>query len=68
MGKEEVKVSLFVDDFILNIKDPKSWIGKCPQLINILRNMAGFKINTQNPCMYMANTLRKEPEKQSYSQ
>jgi hypothetical protein len=33
---------------IVYITDPKDYIGKLLQLINIFRKIAGYKINSQN--------------------
>ena len=34
IGKEKVKLSLFADDMMLYIKNPKGTIKKLPELIN----------------------------------
>ena len=47
IGKEEVKLSLFADDMILYIENPKDATRKILQLINELSKVAGYKINTQ---------------------
>jgi len=44
-GKEEVKLSLFADDMILYIENPKDSTRKL--LINEYSKVAGYKINTQ---------------------
>ena len=46
-GKEEVKLSLFADDMILYIENPKDTIRKLLELISEFSNVAGYKINTQ---------------------
>jgi len=46
IGKE-VKLSLFADDMILYIENPKDSIRKLLELISEFRNVAGYKINTQ---------------------
>ena len=46
-GKEEVKLSLFADDMILYIENPKDTIRKFLELISEFSNVAGYKINTQ---------------------
>ena len=48
IGKEEVKVSLFADDMILYIENPKDPTRKLLELINEYSKVAGYKINTQN--------------------
>ena len=48
IGKEEVKLSLFADDMILYIEDPKDSIRKLLELISEFSEVAGYKINTHN--------------------
>ena len=45
-GKEEIKLSLFADDMILYIENPKDATRKLLELINEFRKVAGYKINT----------------------
>ena len=45
IGKEEVKLSLFADDMIVYISNPKNSTKKLLQLINTFSNVAGYKIN-----------------------
>ena len=47
IGKEEVKLLLFVDDMILYIENPKDSTRKLLELINKYSKVAGYKINTQ---------------------
>ena len=47
IGKEEVKLSLFADDLILYIENPKDATRKLLKLINEFSIVAGYKINTQ---------------------
>ena len=47
IGKEEVKLSLFADDIILYIENPKDSIRKLLGLISEFSKVAGYKINTQ---------------------
>ena len=47
IGKEEVKLSLFADDMILYIENPKDSIRKLLELIDEYSKFAGYKINTQ---------------------
>uniref|UniRef100_A0A9L0RTY6 RNA-directed DNA polymerase n=1 Tax=Equus caballus TaxID=9796 RepID=A0A9L0RTY6_HORSE len=44
-GSEEVKLSLFADDMILYIENPKESIGKLSEIINSYSKVAGYKIN-----------------------
>ena len=46
IGKE-VKLSLFADDMILYLKNPKDSIRKLLELISEISKVAGYKINTQ---------------------
>ena len=46
IGKE-VKLSLFADDMILYIENPKDSIRKLLELISEFNKVAGYKINTQ---------------------
>ena len=47
IGKEEVKLSLFADDMILYIENPKDVTRKLLELINEFGKVAGYKINAQ---------------------
>ena len=48
IGKEEVKLSLFADDMILYIENPKDTIRKLLELISEFIKVAGYKTNIQN--------------------
>ena len=45
IGKEEVKLSLFADDMILYIENPKDATRRLLELINEFGKVAGYKIN-----------------------
>ena len=45
--EEEVKFSLFADDMIIHIENPKEATRKLLELINELGKVAGYKINAQ---------------------
>ena len=47
IGKEEVKLSLFADDMILNIENPKDNNRKLLELINEYSKVSEYKINAQ---------------------
>ena len=47
-GKEEVKLSLFADDMIVYLSDPRNSTKELLQFINTFINGAGFKINSKN--------------------
>ena len=57
IGKQELKLSLFVDGMILYIENPKGSIRKLLDLISEFSNIAGYKINTQKSLavLYMNN-------------
>ena len=59
VGKEEVKLSLFADDMILYIKNPKDSTPKLLELISEYSKGAEYKINTQKsvPFLYTNNEL-----------
>jgi hypothetical protein len=49
--EEEIKLSLFIDNRILYLKDPKDH-PKLLDLINTLSNIAGYKINIQKSAAF----------------
>ena len=51
--KEEVKLSLFADDMILYIKNPKHATRKLLELINEFGKGAGYKINVQKSLAFL---------------
>ena len=55
MGKQEVKQSLFADDMILFIENPKDSIKKPLELINKVSKVAGHKIITQKSVVFLYN-------------
>ena len=58
-GKEEVKLSLFADDMILYIENPKDSIRKLLELINEYSKVAGYKINTQKSLTFLYTNNEK---------
>ena len=63
IGKEEVKLSLFADDMILYIENPKDAARRLLQLINEFGKVAGYKINAQKSLAFLyANNKRSERE------
>ena len=58
-GKEEVKLSLFADDVILHIENPKDTIRKLLELINEYKKVAGYKINTQKSLAFLYTNNEK---------
>ena len=61
--KEELKLSLFADDMILYIENPKDSTRKLLDLINEYSRVAGYKINTRNPLHSYTLAMRKQKEK-----
>ena len=53
VGKEEAKLSLFADDMILYIENPKDSTRKLPELIREYSKVAGSKINTQKSLAFL---------------
>ena len=51
--KEEVKLSLFADDMILYIENPKDSTRILLELINEYSKVAGYKINTQKSLSFL---------------
>ena len=65
-GKVKVKPSLFADDMILYIENPKDGTRKLVKLIKEYSKVAGYKINTQKSLAFLyinnkkTEKLRKE--------
>ena len=53
IGKEEVKLSLFADDMILYLENPKDSTRKMLELIHEFGKVAGYKINTQKSTTFL---------------
>ena len=58
IGKE-VKLSLFADDMILYIENPKDSTRKLIELINEYSKVAGYKINTQKSLAFLYTNNEK---------
>ena len=69
IGNEEVKLTLFTDDMILYIENPKDTTRKLLELINEYSKVAGYKINTQKSLafLYIDNEKTEKLRKQSHS-
>ena len=52
MGKEEIKLSLLIDNMILYIENPKESI-KSLELIKRFSKVAGYKINIQKSIVFL---------------
>ena len=57
--KEDVKLSLFADDMILYIENPKDTVRKLLELISEFSKVAGYKINTQKLFSFLYNNNEK---------
>jgi hypothetical protein len=63
IGKEEVKISLFADDMIVSISDPKNSTKELLNLINSFSAVAGYKINSNKSVAFLY-TNSKQAEKE----
>ena len=61
-GKEEIKVSLFADDIIVYISDPKYSTRELLQLKNNFSKVAGYKFSL-NKSVVFPHTNDKQAEK-----
>ena len=59
IGKEEVNFSLFADDMILYIENPKDSTRKLLELINEYSKVSGYKINTQKSLAFLYTNNEK---------
>jgi hypothetical protein len=48
IGKETIKISIFADDMILYLKEPKNSTQKLLYIINSFSKVAAYKINLKN--------------------
>ena len=53
IGKEQVKLSLFADDMILYIENPKDSTRKLLELINEYSKVAGYNFNTEKSLAFL---------------
>jgi hypothetical protein len=51
--KKEVKLSLFADDMILYLRDPKNSTKNLFKIINSFSKVAGYKINLQKSVAFL---------------
>jgi hypothetical protein len=68
IGKEELKLSLFVDDVNLYVKDLEDIIKTFLDIINTFSKLAGYQINLQKINIPTTNRLRKNIGKQFHLQ
>jgi hypothetical protein len=59
VGKETLKISLFADDMILYLKDPKNSTQKLLNTINSYSQVAGYKINIEKSLAFLCTTNEK---------
>jgi hypothetical protein len=62
-GKETVKISLFADNMISYLKDPKNSTPKLLDTINSYSKVAGYKINLQKSLVFLYSS-NKQTEKE----
>ena len=53
ISKEEVKLSIFADDMILHIENPKDSTKQLLKLINKFSKVSGYKINIQKSIVFL---------------
>jgi hypothetical protein len=53
IGKEEVKISLFADDMIVYISDPRNSTRELLNLVNSFSAVAGYKINSNKSLAFL---------------
>ena len=63
IGKEEVKLSLFADNMIVYIENPKDATRKLLELISEFGKVAGYKINERNLLHSCALTMKNQKVK-----
>ena len=59
IGKEEVKLSLFSDDMIPYMENPKDSTRKLLELINEYSKVAGYKINAKKSLTFLYTNNEK---------
>ena len=55
IGEEELKLSVFADDMILYLENPKDSTRKSLELINEYNKVSGYKIITQKSLAFLYN-------------
>jgi hypothetical protein len=53
IGKETVKITLFADDMILYLKDPRNSTQKLLDTINCYIKLAGYKVNIEKSLAFL---------------
>jgi hypothetical protein len=59
IGEEEVKLSLFADDMILYLRDPKNCNKKLLEIRNSFSKVVGYKINIQKSVDFYIPTTQR---------
>ena len=65
--KKEVKLSLFADEMILYIENPKDSIRKLLEVISEFSKVAGYKNNTQKSLVFLYTSNEKSEREIKYS-
>uniref|UniRef100_A0A5F8H9U4 RNA-directed DNA polymerase n=1 Tax=Monodelphis domestica TaxID=13616 RepID=A0A5F8H9U4_MONDO len=62
IGKEETKLSLFADDMMVYLKNPRDSTKKLIEIINNFSKVAGYKINPHKSSafLYISNTAQQQ--------
>ena len=61
--KEEAKLSLFADDMILYIENPKDSIRELLELFSEFTKVAGYKTNTQKSLAFLYTNNKDQKQK-----
>ena len=59
MEKKKTKLSLFADDMIFYLENPKNTTRKLLELINEYSKVAGYKINTETSLAFLYTNNEK---------
>jgi hypothetical protein len=71
IGKEKVKISLFADDMVVYLRDPKKFTTELLNLINTFIKVAGYKTHSNKSVVFLYSRdyrVRKKLGKQHPSQ
>lgn len=63
ISKLKMNKSLFADDMILHIENPKDYIKRLLELINRYSKVAGYKISSQKSFFFLYQTTKYQKEK-----
>ena len=63
IGKEEVKISLFADDMIVYISDPKNSTRELLSPINNFNEVAGYEINSNRSVAFLYSKDKQAEKK-----